>query len=547
VVAFSARLVPLQFSSQPYNLDGYPLAKISEFIISSGSIPELGNHPGLIDYNMKMPVFSIMLSQFSMVLGIEPLTLLPYFTALIGSLAVIFIYVLARELTDNDVAALSAGVFAALSGLFVYVTTAAMKQLLAIVLLCFIFYLFSKRKDWKFRIPLIITLAILPFTHHLTMLIALLALSFALVGTAFRRSEHHVRTMKELILDIITGPGILLVSLAYYRSVNLEFVSEVANTNDVVLLASVVIIMAVFARLLSITVQTKPWFFLGKDDEKTVGLSSIFDEKVLVLVIGIGALFLNSKLNIFTGAQLTSNLLLNLIFPYLVLAVVGLMGFNVLRYSKFPRRYLLVGMFLAPLTIMIFSMLRSLDVFGFMMVYRSYNFIDIPMAIVVGVGMAYIFGKLLALSKKNKMFKMLPAMGMIIFIGISAASLPLAYNNEEAFDVQEITHEYELEAMEWAYAHDITSMASDQRYSDIMDPYYGIGADRAGAWRMSHDSLDSNQYMLTSWYWADGGAQFYPLGRIYFDEAEMTSQLNSWDIYYSGGPQGKEMVIGFVQ
>ncbi len=546
MVAFSARLVPLQFSSQPYNLDGYPLARISELIISSGSVPELGNHPGLIDYNMKMPVFSIMLSQFSMILGIEPLVLLPYFTALIGSLAVIFIYALARELTGNDVAALSAGIFAALSGLFVYVTTAAMKQLLAIVLLCFIFYLFSKRKDWKFRIPLIMTLAILPFTHHLTMLMALLALSFALVGTAFRRSEHHVRTMKELVLDIITGPGILLLSLAYYRSVNLEFVSEVANTNDVVLMASVAIIMAVFARLLSITVQTKPWFFLGKDDEKTVGLSSIFDEKVLILVIGIGALYMNSKFNIFTGAQLTSSLLLSLIFPYLILAVVGLMGFNVLRYSKFPRRYLLVGMFLAPLTVMIFSMLRNLDVFGFMVVYRSYNFIDIPMAITVGVGMAYIFGKLLALSKKNKILKLMPAFAMIIFILLCLASLPLAYNNEEAFDVQEITYEYELEAMEWADAHDISSMASDQRYSDIMEPYYGIEADRTGAWRMNSDNLDSDQYMLVSWYWTDGGAQFYPLGRIYFDEAEMTNHLDSCDVYYSGGPQGREMVICFV-
>ena len=545
-MAFSARLVPLQFSSQPYNIDGYPLARISEMIISSGSIPELGNHPGLIDYNMKMPVFSIMLSQFSLMLGIEPLALLPYFTALIGSLAVIFIYALARELTDNDVAAISAGIFAALSGLFVYVTTAAMKQLLAIVLLCFIFYLFSRRREWRFRIPLIMALAILPFTHHLTTLMALLALSFALVGTAFRRSEHHVRTMKELILDIVAGPGILLMSLAYYKSVNLEFVSEVANTNDIVLLASVVIIMAVFARLLSITVQTKPWFFLGKDDEKTVGLSSIFDEKVLVLVIGIGALFLNSKLHIFTGAQLTSDLLLNLIFPYLVLAVIGLMGFNVLRYSKFPRRYLLVGMFLAPLTVMIFSMLRSLDVFGFMMVYRSYNFIDIPMAIVVGVGMAYIFGKLLARSKDNKRFKVLPTLAMIIFICLSAASLPLAYNNEEAFDVQEITHEYELEAMEWADVHGISSMSSDQRYSDIMDPYYGIDADRTGAWRMNRDALDSEQFMLASWYWTDGGAQFYPLGRIYFDESSMTSQLDSWDVYYVGGSQGKEMVICFV-
>jgi len=546
LIAFNARLVPLQFSQLPFNLDGFPLARISEMIISSGEIPALGNNPGLIDYNIKMPVFSLVLGQFSLVTGIEPLVLLPYFCALIGSLAVIFIYILARELTNNDIAAFSAGLFAALSGLFVYVTTAAMKQLLAIVLLCFIFYLFSRRREWQFRVALIMTLVILPFTHHLTMLMALLALSFALVGTVFRRSEHHIQSMKELLLDIVTGPGILLASLAYYQSVNMEFVSEVANTNDVVLLASVAIIMAVFARLLSITVQTKPWFFLGKDEQKEIGLFNIFDEKVLVLVIGIGTLFLNSRFHIFTGGPLTSGLLLNLIFPYLVLAIVGLMGFNILRYSRFPRRYLLVGMFLAPLSIMIFSMFRSLDVFGFMVVYRSYNFIDIPMAIVVGVGMAYILNKVVEWARENKMFRALPAFVMIIFIVFCAASLPLAYNNEEAFEVQEITYNYELDAMEWASTHNINNIYSDQRYCDIIGPYYNTNTDRTGAWRMSHDKLGEGNNMIVSWYWTDGGAQFYPLGRIYFEPTEFQEHLDSWDVYYVGGPPGREVVVGFA-
>ena len=254
LIGFSARLIPLQFSNLPFNIDGFPLARISEIMISSGGIPEPGNYNSLLNYNMKMPIFSLLLSQFSLVLGIEPLVILPYFCALIGSLAVIFIYMLTRELTNNDIAAFSAGLFAALSGLFVYVTTAAMKQLLAIVLLCFMFYLYSNRRDWRFRLGLIMVLAILPFTHHLATLMAILALSFALVGTMFRRSEEHVKTIKEFALDVITGPGILLVSLVYYKSVNLEFVSQVANINDIVLLVSVAIIMAVFARLLSIKV-----------------------------------------------------------------------------------------------------------------------------------------------------------------------------------------------------------------------------------------------------------------------------------------------------
>mgnify|MGYP006906718155 FL=1 len=339
MVALCARLVPLLFSPLPYNIDGFPLARISELMIGSRSMPDPAEYTGLLGYNMKLPVFSTLLAVFSLVLGIPPLTLLPYFCALIGSMAVVFIYMLALKLTENDVAAFSAGMFAALTGLFVYVTTAAMKQLLAITLLCFILYLYSGRKDWRYRAAMIPALLLLPFTHHLTTLIAILIFSFALIGTAFRRSPHHVRTIREFLLDLVIGPGILMLALAYYRSVDLEIASQVLNMNDAVLMASVAVILAVAARLLSMTVQTKPWFFLG-GSEKKVGFTSIFDEKVLVLLIGIGALYLNSRVHLFTGAQTTSDALLRLMFPYLALAVIALMGFNVLRYSKFPQRHL---------------------------------------------------------------------------------------------------------------------------------------------------------------------------------------------------------------
>ncbi|MBU4031995.1 MAG: hypothetical protein KKD98_04260, partial [Candidatus Thermoplasmatota archaeon] len=486
-----------------------------------------------------------MLAMFSLVLGVEPLPLLPYFCALIGSLSVIFIYALAMSLTKNEIAAFSAGIFAALSGLFVYVTTAAMKQLLAITLLCFLLFLYTRRRDWRFRAGMILVLVILPFTHHLASLIALLTFSFALVGTAFRRSEHHVRTTKEFILDAITGPGILLMSIVYYNSVSLEIASEVINANDIMLLASVSILVAVIARMLSITVQTRPWFFL-KGKNKKVTFASIFDEKVLVLVLGIGVLYLNARVHLFTGAQLTSDALLRLMFPYFLLAIVGLMGFNVLRYSKFSQRHLVVGMFLAPLTIMVFSALRGLDLFGFMLAYRSYNFIDIPLAVVVGVGIAYIIGKLSMLSKQHDFFKPLPTFVMVIFIVTCAAALPLAYNSQDAFDVQEVTYDYELQAMEWASEH-TDNVYTDQRCGDIMAPYFEITVGKNGPWKLRDGGFAAGDVLLASRDWTVEGAQMYPFGRVVFQEEAFDATMNNWNVCYVGGPQGSEMVVAIVR
>lgn len=546
IIALSVRLVPIHFSSLPYNIDGFPLAKISESIIETGYIPSSAESTGLISYNLKMPVFSTVLACFSLVFGVSPLELLPYFCALVGSLAVVFIYAFTQFLTKSRMAAFSAGLFAALSGLFVYVTAAAMKQLLAIVFLTFIFYLYPRRESWRHRIVLCMVLILLPFTHHLTTLIALLALSIALAGSAFRRHQGYV-SEKSLVIDLIAGPGILLCSLLYYRSVNMEFYSEVGNISDAVLLASVFVLAAVTARILSGTLQTKPWLLFGRKKDRQLTASCIFDEKVLVLILGIFVLYLNSKVQLFVGGPLTSGLLLKLLLPYLILIVLGMMGLNVIRYTRFQYRYLVVAMFLAPICVMIFAMLRGLDVFDFMLVYRSYNFIDIPLAVACGIGIAFLYSRAKEYSKKHRDFSAMPAGIFIVFCVLCVATVPLAYSNEKAFGIQEVTYEYEFEAMRWTSESGIGSVVTDQRYGDIINPYYNISADRTGPWRIKSYSLHEGERLFVSYYWEDGGAQMSILGRVVFDNQFIEQYFSGYDVLYVGGPQGREVVISIVR
>ena len=135
---------------------------------------------------------------------------------------------------------------------------------------------------------------------------------------------------------------------------------------------------------------------------------------------------------------------------------------------------------------------------------------------------------------------------MIIFIIFCAASLPLAYNNEEAFDVQEVTQDYEFTAMEWTANANISSVVTDQRYANIINPYFDIQVDWAGPWKMNGGGLTSGDVILTSLYWTDGGAQMYPLGRVTIGKERMDQLLDEWDVIYVGGPPGREMVIAVV-
>ena len=166
ILAFIVRLIPSLSSPLPFNIDGFPLVRISEIMISSSHIPDHAAYSGLLGYNMKLPIFPLLLSQFSSITGIEPLTLIPYFCAFIGSFSVIIIYTFVLRIVENQMAAFMAGFFLAFTGLFVYVTTAAMKELLGIVLLCLLIYTYSLREDPRFRFISAILLLILPFIHH---------------------------------------------------------------------------------------------------------------------------------------------------------------------------------------------------------------------------------------------------------------------------------------------------------------------------------------------------------------------------------------------
>ena len=125
-------------------------------------------------------------------------------------------------------------------------------------------------------------------------------------------------------------------------------------------------------------------------------------------------------------------------------------------------------MFLAPICVMVFGILRGLNIFDFTLVYRSYNFIDIPLAIVVGVGVAYIFTRMSKFTIRHREFKALPLGIVVVVCILCAASLPLAYNNEKAFGIQEVTLEYEFEGLEWVSAANISAVTTDQRFGDII-------------------------------------------------------------------------------
>jgi hypothetical protein len=90
-------------------------------------------------------------------------------------------------------------------------------------------------------------------------------------------------------------------------------------------------------------------------------------------------------------------------------------------------------------------------------------------------------------------------------------------------------------------------VVTDQRYGDIISPYFEVYADRTGPWQITGNDLENGDVVLLSHYWSDGGAQMSILGRVLFEESQIDELLEHSDVIYVGGPNDREMVIVIVR
>jgi hypothetical protein len=280
--------------------------------------------------------------------------------------------------------------------------------------------------------------------------------------------------------------------------------------------------------------------FLAKSKRKP--WLRIFDEKILIIIIPLGLLIANHYVKIFAGTLNTSTELLQMIIPYLALMFVGFIGFNLIRNTESRYRGPIVSIFLGAITVMSFGFLRGLDPFSFDLIYRSYDYIDIGLAVCIGVGFVYIMksswektksgggkkGRKASTAKKA-------AIAIIAFILISS-TVPLAYSGETLWGIRNTTEEREYNALVFIdqIEGDI-SVGTDQRLEDIAKPHFGFDANMTFPWGFRQARSLGYDYLLVEDEWKSIGAQMYPFENVKISEEDFDAVLDSTDLVYSGG------------
>jgi hypothetical protein len=524
--ALAIRLVPLLFSSLPYNIDGFPLAKISNDVISSGEWT-------IGDYNTKLPIFGMIITMASLISSEEPLYFVQILIPLITSMSVVLVYVLAYKITQSRTAAVFAGLFLALCGFYVFLTAAVMKQALGFTLLPLILYLYYEREDPRKRLLCAFFLILLPLLHHLTALMVFSMITLIMAAQNIQRLKDDTWKATDFTLDVCLGPLLMMFLFWFYIRVDMPFFLDVANVNAVALFLAVYFIVALLSIYLSSPSKMRPWFFISK--EKRV-LPKFFDQKALFLFGAIFLLVLNHFTDVFAGTLKTKSDLIIWAVPYLVLLFVGLAGLNVMRNTETRYRPLVVAGFMAPISVMLFSFLWGLDPVSFVLLYRSYDFIDVALAISIGVAVSYSIA-----SSKSKFTKAGIAAGSLSLILLTT---PLAYGSVHFFDVENTTYEYEFESMTFVDQHQLFPLGSEQRVISTISFYFGADGDGFLPPRLANNlSIEFYDYLLMEDRWTSVGAQLHPTGAVVVDEDDFMNTLRDNHLIYTNAAAQEDVYI----
>jgi hypothetical protein len=539
VIAVSVRYIPYLFSTLPFNIDGFPLVRISEDIIESGKwdidYPE--GTSGFVIYNSQMPVMSLLIANFAMIFGRTPLEVAPFVIPLMSSSAIVIIYAIAFKITKNELVSFFVGLALALNGFYVYFGAAVMKETIGFVFLILAFFLYQGRNDPRKRVLASILFIIIGLTHHLTVWMAFTMVSLLAVTSNIVWYSQGTFSLKRFILDIISGPFMFLFSIYYYTAVKLSFFNRVSNFNDLALYSAVLLI----GLLLSVL------FCIPKAREKQ--RSVVFNKTLLVPVGGIAFILFNHYNTVFSGTIRTPTPFLRLLIPYLLLCAIAVVGLNVIAQKKTQYRPFIASLVLSPVLIIVFAFLKGFDAFTFILVYRSVDYIDFGLAICAGIGAGYLIKNITGfLTKGNRDSKAafpIKVAFAIIFLIICLATVPLAYSGDEFYGIQDSTYQNEFQSMTWLSENgEGYHVSTDERLSDIMAPYFDVDSDQTLPWKLKYGrSIESGSILYMEDRWTSTGAQMTPMAPFVITQNAFDSTLENNDLIYSNSGSHSEVYI----
>ncbi|HYM40550.1 MAG TPA: hypothetical protein VEY12_10510 [Thermoplasmata archaeon] len=522
--ALALRLVPLTFSPLPYNIDGFPLARIAAQITGTGTWRINPVDPNW--YNEMMPVYSLVWSSASQLGGLDPLLYLQAVLPFVLATAVLPAYLLGVKAAGHPAAGFASGLFVAAFGSFLSLTSMGMKESLALVLLPTVILVFAERRDPRKRALALLLLLILPFLHQLSDFLVLGMVAALVVLTHARAIQRGRFAARALLLDIATGPGPAVLAYAYYVVVSMPDLDAVTSPDALALFLGVTTLLSALLVRMARPSSLRP----GARLVRPVG------PILLVPAIAFVALLVDARTDLFAGVLGTQPALVPIFLAAAALVVFAFLGYQLLRRTANPLTDLALAMGIAPVALVLFAFLRGLDGLSQVLVYRSFDFLDYGLALAVGVGFAYSWHRL-----GRTPARLALAVGLL---GLLLATTPIAWNTQAVFGVDNVTTSSEFQALAVLASLHPSNVTTDQRLADVGRLWFGLPTDPTLPYRLrDNGSISGHDYALVLDRWTSIGAQVHPQPNIILSPTILSALLRANRVVFAAGPPGDRMYV----
>lgn len=519
LVAASTRLLPLAISSFPFNNDGMTESRIAADILDAGHLDYSEDAYYYGSHSTITPAYNVLLAFAASFLGVSTFSVAQYVVGAFSLTTVVGAYVISLRVTSSPPAAFMSALVLALFGTFVFLTGSSWKESLGVAVLILLVYLYIGRDQPRMLMLMAATLCVLPLIHHFVAALAYLSMWFLAIWSlifAARRGSLKKRHVRDL--GVITLTTVLVYG--YYASNSLDRLSTFGEPR--VFLFGIVF----FFLMIAVT-----YWYLTKESRLSASFAPIPASAISII-------FLLDYFNPFFGYEQGSPpAVFVAVFSLSVIVGLGWYGLEIL--IEFNNRYRAVplGLLMPVIFVMVYAVTMESNLWSHWMIYRSYDFVVIPLALGIGASAK----TLLSRPWRRKWL-------MVGLLCVLVLSFPFSYWTGPLTGVRHDTQCYEYDAITWAHTNfgGERAIRSDERLAYDAEALYDIIKDPYLPRTLNELQIpDPGEVNLLLEEWCVVGVNDYPMGHPILDESHVQDVMDDSDVLYVGGPADNN-IIGFV-
>ncbi|HEX9907337.1 MAG TPA: hypothetical protein VGB78_02580 [Thermoplasmata archaeon] len=519
IAAFATRLLPLYISSYPYNNDSLTEGTIASDILSGGHLEYPEGRSYVDTHSVVTPVYNVLIAFCSAAIGSAPLELIQYLVAVLAVITVFAVYLISRRISQSIGGGVVAGIFVVLLGTFVFLTASGWKESLGIALLVLFIYAYMSRGDKRMLVLQILLLLVIPFVHHLVAAIAYLFVWYLTVWSLFFAVANRTLRRRH-ILDIAIILGLSVFAYAYYALSSLDrLISVREGMGALALLASFVVLCVISILVLRLPRHAKLTF-------------------APLPALGLFAVLVWDYYNpLFPYTPGSPELVIALIAAVSSLVAVAWFGLEKSVESASRFRAIPIGLLLPFVTIAMFVIVQGLSIGGTQILYRTFDYADIALAVGVAVAVAHLRGH------GTRGLRNVLHAGILVALLIT---IPYAYETGELTGVRHDTQAYEVDCIAWLNQTSAVDslLQSDERLSYIGMALYDYEKMPWLPRRLTEEgNLGIGAYYVLEDEWMVNGVNAFPEGQIMPDSEKVAEMLRNSNVLYLGGPDSNNIVL----